>query len=255
MGWFFQGKTNFVSFVKLLMDAKLPPRVYGTTILQGMLDQYWDDTQRTIFIWNFLPFCLFAVLSIVHFTSVLGSEQTEEAAEAEASFNLRLSCVIFPLWCYLIINELRQINDLKHWYEYFTDGIWNYIDMVNLFLTAFVIVTSFESFAVLPIENLRALAAIGSCALIIKIFDWLRLFEKTAFFVLLLSETLYDIRYFITLIFVSLIMFGIPMVILNNNRGPENQVLDGPFEIWILDMLMNQYMLALGDFGHLEGFA
>lgn len=153
---------------------------------------------------------------------VLDSEGTEAAAEAEASFNLKLSCVIFPFWAYLIINEVRQIHDMEHWYEHFTDSVWNWIDMVNLFLTAFVIVTSFESFAVLPIENLRALAAVGSCALIIKIFDWLRLFERTAFFVLLLTETLIDIQYFITLVFVSLIMFGIPMVILNNSRGEDN---------------------------------
>ncbi len=120
--------------------------------------------------------------------------------------------------------------------------------MMNLFGTAFIVVTSFESFAVLPIEDLRAVAAVVSCSLIIKVFYWLRLFEKPAFFVLLLTETLDNIKYFITLIFVSLIMFGIPMVILNNSRGQDNLVLEGPFDFWILNMLLNQYLLALGEF-------
>ena len=75
-------------------------------------------------------------------------------------------------------------------------------------------------------------------------FDWLRLFENTAFFVLLMIETLADIKDFMVLIMVSLLMFGLPMTILNNNRGELDSVQDAPIGFWIIDMIIGQYFLA-----------
>ena len=65
-------------------------------------------------------------------------------------------------------------------------------------------------------------------------FDWLRLFESTAFFVLLMIETLADIKDFMVLIMVSLLMFGLPMTILNNNRGELDSVQDAPIGFWMI---------------------
>lgn len=96
--------------------------------------------------------------------------------------------------------------------------------MSSLALTAVVIVTSFEMFKIVPVETHRSLAALASFALCFKIFDWLRLFEKTAFLVLLLIQTLVDISDFMILIAISLIMFGIPMTILDDNRGEDDSI-------------------------------
>ncbi len=49
----------------------------------------------------------------------------------------------------------------------------------------------------------------------IKLFDWLRLFEETAKYISLLEETINDTFSFLVLIIVALSMFGVPMVILN----------------------------------------
>ena len=98
------------------------------------------------------------------------------------------------------------------------------------------------------------MAAVASCFVILKLFDWLRLFENTAFYVLLLKQTLKDIKIFIVLIFVALATFGIPMIILNFNREKDNQVVDGLFSFWFLNMFINQYLLALGEFS-IDNFA
>ena len=63
------------------------------------------------------------------------------------------------------------------------------------------------------------MAALLSFAMLLNAFNWLRLFDGTAFYILLLSETINDIKYFMALFFLSLFMFGIPMEILNNNSG------------------------------------
>ena len=73
------------------------------------------------------------------------------------------------------------------------------------------------------------MAAIASCLVVIKVFYWLRLFEYTAFYILLLKKTLIDIRIFMILLFVALATFGIPMIILNFNRGKDNEAVEGLF--------------------------
>ena len=105
----------------------------------------------------------------------------------------------------------------------------------------------------MSMSSVRAIASIVSCGHCLKMFDWLRLFEGTAFYVLLLEQTLWDISDFLILILLALSMFGIPMVILNNNRTEENSLIDNPINFWVFDMLINQYLLALGEF-NMDGF-
>ena len=63
-----------------------------------------------------------------------------------------------------------------------------------------------------------------------------------------------DIRAFMILILTALATFGIPMIILNLSLDSESQVVDDVFGIWIVNMLLNQYLLALGEFS-LDNFA
>lgn len=110
--------------------------------------------------------------------------------------------------------------------------------MANLLLTALVIVSSFGCFAFIDISNLRMLASIAGMFLIIKILDWLRLFEITANYVLLIRETLLGVKVFIIMVFLSLMMFGLPIVILNMNREDE-PILDDSIGVWFFDMMIN----------------
>ena len=48
-----------------------------------------------------------------------------------------------------------------------------------------------------------------------KGYDWMRLFERTAFYILLIQETIADVAPFLTLLVISLLMFGFPMIMLD----------------------------------------
>ena len=84
-----------------------------------------------------------------------------------------------------------------------------------------------------------------------KLFDWLRLFEETAFYIKLVSKTLFDIRVFIILFLVGLAMFGSSIFMLHNNYSDDNtDLLPSIFGNFFVDILFNQYMLSLGEFEH-----
>ena len=128
--------------------------------------------------------------------------------------------------------------------------------MISLSFTLIVLICSVPFEPLLPIENMRVMASIASCTLLIKVFDWLRLFKKTAFYILLVGETFKEMSAFLILLFVALLMFGVPMIMLNMNRSQEdgNEVIAEAFGQWGFDMLVNQYLLSLGEF-NFENFA
>jgi len=84
--------------------------------------------------------------------------------------------------------------------------------------------------------------------MLLKAFDWMRLFDLTSFYVLLILQTIKDIAAFLLLLLMSLVLFGVPMIILNMNRSEDQLVVDEIFGSWIQNMFINQYLLALGEF-------
>ena len=126
--------------------------------------------------------------------------------------------------------------------------------MIALILTFVVVTASVPNDPLISLEKLRPVASIASCTQLLKVFDWLRLFEQTAFYIKLMQETLKDIRAFLILILTALATFGIPMIILNLKLDAESQVVDEVFGFWLVNMLLNQYLLALGEFS-LDNFA
>jgi len=83
---------------------------------------------------------------------------------------------------------------------------------------------------------------------LMKFFDWLRLFESTGFYVKLVIETIRDIKFFIFLLLTTLMMFGVPVVMLDASSKEDKDLVEKPFSLWIPDLLYTQYMLALGMF-------
>lgn len=43
-----------------------------------------------------------------------------------------------------------------------------------------------------------------------------------------------------------MISFGMPMLILSLNNAQDKQIIEKVFDFWIIDLVINQYMLLLG---------
>ena len=122
-------------------------------------------------------------------------------------------------------------------------------------MTPIVIVCSIADEPWIPISTLRVLAAFSSFSLLLKTFDWMRLFDGTAFYVLLIKETLRDIKGFLLLFVLSLVMFGAPLIMLSLNSSDAGDDVVGQNDVfWPLDVLISQYLLSLGEFSNLDNF-
>ena len=114
--------------------------------------------------------------------------------------------------------------------------------------------TTFE-LTLIEVKTLRVMAAFACASLLVNIYDWLRLFESTAFFVTLVEKTLKDIKWFMLLFFLALLVFGVPYSMVNMNRDEESELISTLFFWWVLDIVYNQFMLAIGQFEQLDAFS
>ena len=74
-----------------------------------------------------------------------------------------------------------------------------------------------STFTGASLTTLSLMAALSSFTLLVKAFDWMRLFDSTSFYILLLQETIADVQVFIVIFIQSLFLFGVPLVILSRN--------------------------------------
>ena len=155
------------------------------------------------------------------------------------------------LWIYAVRTEVCQCksqhdqdNDFKDYFK----SYWNWFDILGLSINFFLIVLTLLESDLLPLWELKLLAGIHSCLIFIKLFDWLRLFEQTGFYVHLIGLLISKIKYFVILVLVSLCMFGIPLAMIQLDRKNDEQLIDDVYgeEYWFLNMLLNQGMAAMG---------
>lgn len=147
--------------------------------------------------------------------------------------------------------ELLQVIGNERKLDYFLD-FWNWLDVATILLTLLITVLTLGEWYWIPVTHLRIMASLASFLLTMKFYDWLRLFGATAFFILLIEQTFKDIKWFLILLLVALVAFGLPMIFLDMNREEESHLITPSYGFWVLDFLVNQYELSLGEFTSLE---
>ena len=65
----------------------------------------------------------------------------------------------------------------------------------------------------------------------------------------MVGETLWDIRHFLLLLVITLMMFGVPLIMLDASSADGSEMIEGVFNYWLFDLIFNQYLLSLGEFG------
>ena len=65
MGWFYEGKKNFVAFAELIQD--MPSSVYSSEFVNALLDENWERVKGDEIKWKyFTAYLLYAICSIVY---------------------------------------------------------------------------------------------------------------------------------------------------------------------------------------------
>ena len=106
-------------------------------------------------------------------------------------------------------------------------------------LTLLIFVLTLVEIEWIELDMMRVIASLASCLLLIKLYDWLKLFTTTAFYIRLIEITLYDITGFLIIFIIALLICGIPLTILDMNRSEGKELISDVFGFWLLDAIYN----------------
>ena len=135
----------------------------------------------------------------------------------QTEVGLRVSILIFSIIFFFI--ELSQALYLR--FVYFAD-FWNYVYVSANILNLVIICEHSMNFASMQSNHLVRAASISSVFLWFMLYYWMRLFPSTAFYVLMIGETLKDISSFLLIFIICICTFGNAVLILDQygNFGP-----------------------------------
>lgn len=81
-----------------------------------------------------------------------------------------------------------------------------------------------------------------------KMFEWMRLFDATSFYIKLIIATVKDIIPFLMIHSLFLLCFGSAMESLSYNREPGDDVIGTYTGWWFIDVVIDQHLMSLGGF-------
>jgi len=136
---------------------------------------------------------------------------------------------------------------------YFLD-FWNVFDCASFILNTLLVVNHLGEFELFEKNTIVVLCFVSMTIMWMKLFQWFRLFDSTSFYMRLIQETLWSIRYFFLIYVVTNLMFANATYILNHTRTDENQINTRAFNNQISDAILSQYMVSLGDFSIAANF-
>ena len=143
-----------------------------------------------------------------------------------------VDCIYISLNLIVILANFAQQND----------KLTNYLDEnQNLFYE--VILKGLYN-----LDSQRYTVAISVIFMWMRTFNWLLLFDKTAFYIDLIFKTIRSIVEFLAIMFVLYMMFGTSLYILNLGIPPEEAIMRSIFDSWILDAFQSQYEMSIGEY-------
>ena len=178
-----------------------------------MTDHFWQRYQRHLLLKCALPYLVYQVCTI-YYTSeyALVGVDSDHVWDFTGEFVLR--CILIILNIYFVYFEIRDV--MRDGLSYLFDP-FNYLDVLKLSLNMYLIGEAVDgtNSDEKKSDYLRGLAATAVVLTWFKSFYWLRLFDSTSFYVRLIVETLFDIKYFIILFVIILLTFGNALYILS----------------------------------------
>ena len=203
-------------------------------------DKIWKKNFKKLFWLEFIPFSAMFFITLFYMMWALLHDE-DSLAKRQENYIYRFIAGTLDLifMVFFIYQEYIQLRGEDDFWDYF--DVWNALDIVWMVMGPMVIVASIPIEPLLDYDHLIVMSAILMFCLSGKVIDWMRLFDGTAFYVYLIYETLREIWAFMILIFMSLVMFGVPMIILNMNRDGEEEglIVEDEMGFWISDMFIN----------------
>lgn len=114
--------------------------------------------------------------------------------------------------------EVIQLRSKDNLIEHFMD-IVNICDMGQYLMNLVLVVVTVYKLDFIEEDTRKIMSALVGMLLWLKMFDWMRMFDTTSFYIKLIKQTFSDILPFFFIFPIFLASFGTPIYILSKSRA------------------------------------
>lgn len=247
LSWLYQDGQDYLNLVRILNESQNNTIIFDTEFVDNLLSEFWEKYWTKLFYQMFLPFVgyMLSAITFMYVSLFRSAYVYDDAWYTKAWVVWTLGIVTFVFWiqeCYLefiqLMGHVGKRNKLKCDMNFFLSiDIFNLNDKCQLTALLILLVTNLINVSLLGLGNVSILSAFVTFSLILKFYEWLRIFEKPAFYIRLIAETIKDVRAFFILFVAALMMFGAPLIMLNFYRWQDKPVYDSLQSGWLIDSL------------------
>ena len=242
----YDGHTS-VGFRELIVALSVSPfdSLFSTELIVTLIELFWERYYAKVFYRCFIPFIVYflATQIFVSIYAIEGINPDGSWFDKNAPIFLATITILGVLF-FLFFEIAVMARSFK---KYFFD-VFNYVDLSSFACNLVLVYYTFDHNYQETSGNVREVASLCTVLMWIKVFYWMRLFTSTSFYVKLIRETLYDIRYFIILFIIILMTFANALFISNQGRDEDVEIFKNFLGVRGFNAVMNQYMLSLGEF-------
>jgi len=193
-----------------------------TDFVKTLLEVFWERNKEKIFWRIFIPYLAYLAVTMFYMIHVVCLDNIQDAGNYSYLGVVNLICVCRQLqvkWVQLFSS--KEENKFKN---YFMDPL-NITDLIQYTLTTMLIcLTIFDSHIFAP-ETRRIMCSFLLFLVWSKMFDWLRMFDATSFYIKLIVATIIDITPFFLIFPIFLLTIGTSLHILNINRVENDDII------------------------------
>ena len=160
----------------------------------------------------------------------------------DLNLGFRIATIVFL--SFFLFVEVMEV--WFHKLDYFFD-FWNILDLASLGMNISIVVLDWLE------RDEATINAISSVAVLLiwfKLFYFLRIFFRTAHLIWMIIEIVWDMRYFVLVLFIAVVAFANTFYVLGENSDPGSDWFSG--NNFILTFIFS-YRMGLGDF-ETDGF-
>lgn len=199
LDWMLKSEGKFLGITQIL-NLSMNQSIFISEFVLRLVDQFWDYNKQKLLKEQFLPFVVTLILTFSCMSFNLGMVDEQNQIDYELREDKIFQRIIFsaftlvPLLIYVYhefvqANADKSLRFSKKVVKHFS-SFWNWNDFVWLTFGPTVIFCSIPTEFWIESEKLVTVGSFVTLSMMIKAFDWMRLFDQTAFYIQLIGETI-----------------------------------------------------------------
>lgn len=235
--------------------------LYSSRVISLLASDLTEKCHSQIVLAIFVPHFIYMALITAYLTTFLAQRPDSELLRTE---QLTVGGLTLMALLYLVVKEYQQAQYQKDYWQ----SAFNWIDCAQFVLNFYVVLASAilgadlwavgQGEAAPPgsieaqwwyhtnfykLSTLRAIGAVSTTLLWLKVFEIMRLYKSTAFYYALLKQTVVDLSSYFKIWLAVLATFATALFLL----GVDSSAVVRVTGLWPVDAIFTEYMLVLGQ--------